>query len=73
MLSDYINISPLVDATLLVVENDTISSRELAYVVNELNSCNANVVGTALNFSSVSSQKKYYYYYNNDNQKQDQE
>ena len=66
MLSDYINISPLVDATLLVVENDSISSRELSYVVNELNSCNANVIGTALNFSSSTSQKKYYYYYNQD-------
>lgn len=73
-LSDYINISPLVDATLLVVENDSISSRELSYVVNELNSCNANVVGTALNFSSASSQKKYYYYYyGKDGDKQSQE
>ncbi len=73
-LSDYINISPLVDATLLVVENDSISSRELAYVVNELDSCNANVVGTALNFSSSPSQKKYYYYYyGNDGKKQTHE
>lgn len=63
MLSDYINVSPLVDATLLVVESDTISTRELTYVVNELNSCEANVVGTVLNFSSAPSQKKYYYYY----------
>lgn len=62
-LSDYINVSPLVDATLLVVESDTISTRELTYVVNELNSCEANVVGTVLNFSSLPSQKKYYYYY----------
>lgn len=64
-LSDYINVSPLVDATLLVVQNDKVSSRELAYVVNELNSCRANVIGTVLNFSSSPMQKKYYYYYYN--------
>ena len=73
MLSDYINISPLVDATLLVVENDSISSRELSYVVNELNSCNANVVGTALNFSNSYSPKKYYYYYSQDSKSQTSE
>ena len=71
-LSDYINISPLVDATLLVVESDKVSTRELTYVVNELNSCKANIVGSVLNFSSSPMQKKYYYYYYNKENKMHQ-
>ena len=62
--SDYINISPLVDATLVVVGCDRISSRELAVTFKELRSCNANVIGTVLNFSSVEKKRRYYYYYN---------
>ncbi len=62
--SDYINISPLVDATLVVVGCDRITSRELAATLRELRSCDANVIGTVLNFSSVEKKRRYYYYYN---------
>ena len=62
--SDYINISPLVDATLVVVGCDRISSRELASTFKELRSCDANVIGTVLNFCSVEKKRRYYYYYN---------
>ena len=62
--SDYINISPLVDATLVVVGCDRISSRELASTFKELRSCDANVIGTVLNFCSVEKNRRYYYYYN---------
>ena len=62
--SDYINISPLVDATLVVVGCDRITSRELAATLRELRSCDANVIGTVLNFSSVEKKGRYYYYYN---------
>ena len=62
--SDYINISPLADATLVVVGCDRISSRELASTFRELRSCDANVIGTVLNFSSVEKKRRYYYYYN---------
>lgn len=62
--SDYINISPLADATLVVVGCDRISSRELAATFKELRSCDANVIGTVLNFCSVEKKRRYYYYYN---------
>ncbi len=62
-LSDYINISPLADATLLVVKSDKISARDLRYVVNELQSCNANLIGTVFNFSATAFGNEYYYYY----------
>ena len=62
--SDYINISPLADATLVVVGCDRISSRELAATFRELRSCDANVIGTVLNFCSVEKKRRYYYYYN---------
>lgn len=62
--SDYINISPLADATLVVVGCDRISSRELAATFKELRSCDANVIGTVLNFCSVEKNRRYYYYYN---------
>ena len=62
--SDYINISPLADATLVVVGCDRVSSRELAATFKELRSCDANVIGTVLNFCSVEKNRRYYYYYN---------
>ena len=61
-ISDYINISPHVDATLLVVESGRTSAKELAYVVEELQTCKANVVGTVFNFSANTFGKEYYYY-----------
>lgn len=65
-LSDYINISAVTDATLLVVGSDKLSARDLDYTVRELEACNANLIGTVFNFSASESKKHYYnyYYYN---------
>lgn len=62
-LSDYINISALADATLLVVGSDKLSSRDLEYTVAELEACNANLIGTVFNFSASESKRHYYNYY----------
>ena len=62
-LSDYINISAVADATLLVVGNDKLSARDLDYTVKELEACNANLIGTVFNFSAIESRRKYYNYY----------
>lgn len=62
-LSDYINISAIADATLLVVGNDKLSARELEYTVRELEACDANLIGTVFNFSASESKRKYYNYY----------
>ncbi|MBQ7374006.1 MAG: polysaccharide biosynthesis tyrosine autokinase [Clostridia bacterium] len=62
-LSDYINISAVTDATLLVVGSDKLSARDLDYTVRELESCDANVIGTVLNFTTSESKKHYYNYY----------
>ncbi len=66
-MTDYILVSPLVDATLLVVKNDRVNSRDLQYVTSELENCKANCVGTVFNFSSVATSVKYndYGYYKN--------
>ena len=68
-LSDYINISAVADATLLVVGNDKLSARDLDYTVRELESCDANLIGTVFNFSAMESRRHYYnyYYYNKKN------
>ena len=62
-LSDYINISAVADATLLVVGSDKLSARDLDYTVNELEACNANLIGTVFNFSAAENKKRYNYYY----------
>ena len=62
LMSDYINVSPLVDATVLVVESDRTSARDLARIVEDLRVCNANLVGTVFNFSATAGGKNIYYY-----------
>ncbi|MBR2336741.1 MAG: polysaccharide biosynthesis tyrosine autokinase [Clostridia bacterium] len=62
-LSDYINISAVADATLLVVGSDKLSARDLDYTVKELEACNANLIGTVFNFSAAENKKRYNYYY----------
>lgn len=62
LMSDYINVSPLVDATVLVVESDRTSARDLGRIVEDLRVCNANLVGTVFNFSATSGGKNNYYY-----------
>ena len=62
-LSDYINISAVADATLLVVGSDKLSARDVDYTVKELEACNANLIGTVFNFSASENKKRYNYYY----------
>ncbi len=62
-LSDYINISAVADATLLVVGSDKLSARDVDYTVKELEACNANLIGTVFNFSAAENKKRYNYYY----------
>ena len=62
-LSDYINISAVTDATLLVVGSDKLSARDVDYTVRELEACGANLIGTVFNFSASESKKHYYNYY----------
>ena len=62
-LSDYINISAVADATLLVVGSDRLSARDIDYTVSELEACNANLIGTVFNFSAAENKKRYNYYY----------
>ena len=62
-LSDYINISAVADATLLVVGSDKLSARDLDYTVRELEACNANLIGTVFNFSAAENKRRYNYYY----------
>lgn len=69
-LSDYINISAVADATLLVVGSDKLSARDLDYTVQELEACNANLIGTVFNFSAAENKRHYNYYYYNRNKKQ---
>lgn len=63
--SDYINVSPLVDATILVVGNEKINSNDLYHTVEELKSSNAKLIGTVFNFAEESKNKNHYYYYKN--------
>lgn len=65
LMSDYINVSPLVDATVLVVESDRTSARDLARIVEDLRVCNANLIGTVFNFSNNTNNKNNYYYKKN--------
>ena len=62
-LSDYINISAVADATLLVVSSDKLSARDIDNTVRELEICGANLIGTVFNFSANESKKHYYNYY----------
>ena len=63
VISDYISVSALADATLLVVGNGKVSSRDVDYTVNELTSSDANVIGTIFNFADSALDKSYYYHY----------
>lgn len=49
--SDYINLTPLTDATLFIVESNRVTADELSSAVSELKSCGAEIIGTVLNFS----------------------
>lgn len=61
--SDYINITPLTDATILVVKADAVSARDVSAAVTELGNCGAEIVGTVFNFSEREAKKYYYHKY----------
>ncbi len=63
--SDFINVSPHADATLLVVGCDKVSSRDISSTIKDLDNCGANVVGTVFNFAAQERKNRYYYYSNN--------
>ena len=61
--SDYINITPLTDATILVVKADAMSARDITATVGELDACGANIIGTVFNFATREKKRHYYSYY----------
>ena len=61
--SDYINVTPLTDATILVVKADAVSARDVSATVTELGNCGAEIVGTVFNFSERKAKKYYYHKY----------
>lgn len=61
--SDYINITPLTDATILVVKADVVSARDIAATVDELDACGADIIGTVFNFATREKKRHYYSYY----------
>ncbi len=62
-MSDYISVSQLVEATIVVVESDKVKAKDLTTAINDLNACGANVIGTVFNCSRVSKSDYYNYYY----------
>ena len=61
--SDYINITPLTDATILVVKADAVSARDVSATVGELDACGADIIGTVFNFATREKKRHYYSYY----------
>lgn len=61
--SDYINITPLTDATILVVKADAMSARDITATVGELDACGADIIGTVFNFATREKKRHYYSYY----------
>ena len=61
--SDYINITPLTDATILVVKADAMSARDITATVGELDACGADIIGTVFNFAAREKKRHYYSYY----------
>ena len=61
--SDYINITPLTDATILVVKADVVSARDIAATVDELDACGADIIGTVFNFATREKKRHYNSYY----------
>ncbi len=60
--ADFISISRVADATILVVGCDKVSSRQLKSTVSDLEESGANVLGTVFNFAGRRKHKDYYYY-----------
>ncbi len=60
--SDFISISRVADATILVVGCDKVSSQQLKSTVSDLEESGANVLGTVFNFTGRRKHDDYYYY-----------
>lgn len=60
--SDFISISRVADATILVVGCDKVSSQQLKSTVSDLEESGANVLGTVFNFAGRRKHDDYYYY-----------
>lgn len=68
-VSDYMSISGVTDAALMVVADSVVSAKDLGYAVNELQSSGANLIGTVFNFSDqVKTGYDYRYSYGDDEQ-----
>lgn len=63
LVSDYMSVSSLADATLMVVANAKVSSRDVARSVREINSSEGNVIGTIFNFVEAKRAGKSYHNY----------
>lgn len=60
VVSDYISISAVADASILVVANNKASARDVEYSVRELESSGSTVIGTVLNFADGVADRYYY-------------
>ena len=57
------SVSSLADATLMVVANAKVSSRDVARSIREINSSEGNVIGTIFNFVEAKREGKSYHNY----------
>lgn len=63
IISDYITVTPLADATIFVVRNNYVGARDVEASIKDLERSGATVIGTVLTFAD-SVADKYYYRYN---------
>lgn len=76
-LSSFVDaalISNLVDGTIICVRQGKAKKTEVAEIVKQLRTANANILGSILTFSKDASEKDYYYaYYNKDHERVNKE
>ena len=63
IISDYITVTPLADATVFVARNNYVGARDVEASIKDLERSGATVIGTVLTFAD-SVADKYYYRYN---------
>lgn len=63
IISDYITVTPLADATVFVARNNYVGARDVESSIKDLERSGATVIGTVLTFAD-SVADKYYYRYN---------
>ncbi len=64
VVSDYINLSALAEATIFVARNNYVKARDVESSVKELESSGTTVIGTVLTFADSIANRYYYYHYN---------